>query len=73
MESKKILSKLQGLETGFGESVNAVPERTKEGSSVISKQFGTESAQGLERVFAEFKYEATKFFGTVKTSLSELT
>lgn len=52
----EVLSKLKVLETDLGRSLKAVSERTTEGSLVTSKQFETEVTQGLERIFAVFKY-----------------
>lgn len=68
---KEFFPKLKVLETHLGESLQAVNERTTEGSSVTSSQFETEVAQVLERISAEFKYEDAKSSARLKTSLSE--
>lgn len=70
---EEVLSKLKMLETDLGKSLKIVSERTTEGSSTMTKQFETEVARGPEMMFADFKYEAAKISGVVKTFLSEST
>lgn len=49
------------LESDPEEYLKAVPVRTTENSSIVSKQFMTEVAQGVERIFTEFKHEVLNF------------
>lgn len=66
----EVLWKLKTGETTLGKSLDIVPKRTIKGCSMMSKQFMAEVAQELEKIIANFKYEAGMVFGGLKASLS---
>lgn len=61
--------KLKVSERDVAESLKAVFEQTTEISCMISKQFQTEVARGLKRIFQRFKYKASKYPGVWKLLL----
>lgn len=57
------------LETELGKFLKVVSDRTTEGLAMSSKQSETEVAQGLGKIIVDFKYEAAKISGRLKTAL----
>lgn len=64
---------LKGLETELRDSQKALIEQTTQSSSMISKQFETETSECFKRIFAVFKYKAVKRFGGLKKSFLKFT
>lgn len=60
--------KVKPLETEFEEVLNVVFERTTDGSVMMVKQFETEVARDLEKIFEYIKYEVAKIATGLKTS-----
>lgn len=65
----EVLLKLKLLETDLRDSLKVLSERTTERFRILSKQFETEAAQGIKKIFVHFKHETAKVSDVLETFL----